>query len=151
MKSQSNQNQEIVFKKDPSKIISELMEKYGLSETKENFLEKIRKGETTTRRKIAEIIRGVIDGKISTEDLVTTFQQHLNVSKETAEKLAEDIKREIPISVKRVLKEEISPSPKREVALPKKPIVERTETKTPTPPKKPLSPSKKDIYREPIK
>ena len=135
-------NKEIIFSIDPAEVIAKLIEKYGLGESMEEFLERVEKGEVTIGEKIAEIIKGVIDGEISKKDLVSVFQQRLKISKEIAEKLAIDIEKEILAFIQKVPEKE-------EEVLPKKVPIEKPETKPGIPPEEPTS-KKKDFYREPI-
>jgi hypothetical protein len=138
MKIKSNHNQEIILSVDAPKIISELMKKYNIVETKEEFLEKVRRGEATYGKKIANILREVIEGKISPENFVSVLQQQLNIEEEIAKKLAEDLKVKILAFVEKKLEE------KEEIILTQKLSIKKPQT----PPKEP--PKTQDIYREPI-
>jgi hypothetical protein len=138
MKIKSNHNQEIILSVDAPKIISELMKKYNIVETKEEFLEKVKRGEATYGKKIANILREVIEGKISPENFVSVLQQQLNIEEEIAKKLAEDLKVKILAFVEK------KPEEKEKIILTQKLSIKKPQT----PPKEP--PKTQDIYREPI-
>jgi Mn-dependent DtxR family transcriptional regulator len=131
-------NKEVAFQINPTEVLTRLIEKYGLKESTEEFLEKIEKGEVTIGEKIAEVVSKVIHGEILPENLSIILKENLAISKETAEKLAEDIKKEIIDRTEEIPTEETKLSEKKEI-LPEKPLE-----------KIPKEPLKKDIYREPI-
>jgi hypothetical protein len=132
-------NKEVAFQINPTEVLARLIEKYRLKESTQEFLEKIEKGEITIGEKIAEVVSKVIHGEILPGNLSIILKENLAISKETAEKLAEDIKKEIIDRTEKIPMEETKPFEKKEEILPEKPLE-----------KIPKEPLKKDIYREPI-
>lgn len=136
-----NQKQEIIYPENISTIIKNLMEKYNLRETPEEVLEKVTRGEITIGEKIAGIIKEIVESGKSTTELSLMLQKSLKIEKEKAEKLAEDIEKEILDQIKKISSEKEFETP----AL-KETFLEKPKT-TETPLKKP---PQVDIYREPI-
>ena len=86
--------------------------------------------------KIFDIVKETIQGKILSENLSSVIQTRLNVSKEIAEKLSEELEKKVLI-----LAQESS----KEKEIPKKPTVKVPEVEPSL-----EKPPQKDIYREPI-
>jgi hypothetical protein len=152
MNSNSNKKWEIIYPENSSNVIAKLMEKYGLKETPKDILEKIDRGEITIGEKIAGIVAETVENELLLEDVVSKLEQNLNIPRETAEKLAEDLKKEILDRVEKILMEESELLEKEEeIPLSKKRLFKKGEIL----PEKPLEeipkkPQKGDIYREPI-
>jgi hypothetical protein len=106
MNSNLYENLRIIYPDNVSSIITRLMEKYGLKETEENFLDKLLQGEMPTGGKVARIIAEVVENNFSLEEISSIIEQDLNLSKNDAYKFAEDIKKEILDFVKKVSLEE---------------------------------------------
>ncbi len=194
--SQSNKVRSVVFPEETGKILGEIIKKYGLKETEEKILkefkEKLDKAKTSQERikaitkedlqrlpdrKIIITTRGVARGKITKKDFASTLQKQLDISKKKAEKMAEDLEKEILTKTKEIITEEevpekpavkkpsVSPpsAPPKEPSVAKKPSVTKKKPpikkpeKTPKKTKKPTEETKKqkkakkqDVYREPI-
>lgn len=141
-----NRNNKRVFPKDTPDIIESLLEEYRLETIKELF-ESFGPIKTFKERKefqerwenlpgphIAKILKEVSQGKIRNEDVfIATLQERLNISKETAQKLAKDLEEKV-LSLAQITFRE-----KKEIPSTK----EIKETK-------PAPPQRKDTYREPI-
>jgi len=153
MSSNPEKKYEILYPEDSSEIIGELMKKYGLEETVENILEKTDRREITIGEIIAGNVAEAAQKKMSFEDFASNLKKDLNISKATAEKLAEDLEQEILVKTEKIeIKEErpITPEEKEKIRLSKK-----TKIRPEIPIEKPMEetekkPSKKDVYREPI-
>lgn len=128
MNQESKKTQGIIFPENVVDIISELMKRYEISEDIEEILAKLRKGEKTRRREIANILWEFGQGKLTEKNLPYEFQKRLNIPKEKAVNLAKDIQEKILSQLEKVSSEPISPTEEKEIK------------------RKP----KDDIYREPI-
>lgn len=99
---QEKKNQRIVFK-EPGTLdtIFQLLEKYGLKESQEaqlekmrqieDYQEKIRAAEELPARKLGALAREVAEGSLDQKDLASRIQEGLGLSNETAQKLSQDI------------------------------------------------------------
>lgn len=128
MNQNSKKTQKLIFPEHIADIISELMEKYEISEDTREIFAKLKKGEKTQGREIANLLRELNQGKITEGNLPSELQKRLKISKEKAVNLAKNIQDKILSLIEEVLPEPISP-------------VEEKEIK---------EESKEDIYREPI-
>ena len=126
----SNQNQNIIFPEDTDLIISNILQKYKLEESDDEFFDKFEKGEKTKGEIVAELIKNVATKEISFQELVSTLKMELNISQRKSEDLAKDIRKEILLLVKKST--EAPPPEIEEIS-----------------PKEKMSP-KKDIYRESV-
>lgn len=129
MNQKSKKTQKLIFPEHVSEIISELMEKYEISEDTQEVFARLKRGDKTKARKIANLIREVSQEKISEKNLPSRIQEELNIPKVKATSLARDIRERILTFLEKVSPEPVSSAEKKEV-------------------KKEL---KEDIYREPIK
>jgi len=143
--SQPNQDSEMTSDVDIPSIILELIEKYGLTETDDDFFRKLESNEQSIEGIIADTIRDLIDKKISLIDMSQMFRRKLELSENKAEELIKDIKEEILPHI------EITSSDNKEF------IFSEKETKTPNLNKPKISNQeslekerKQDTYREPI-
>jgi len=148
--SKSNKNYGVISQPETTDVIGELAIKYGLENENtekellekmaqiENFEKREKIFENSPGRQIARTIKEVAQGKIKDKDIfIVTLRERLNISKETAQKLAKDLEEKVLNSVQKTFKEkeEFPSSQKIEEVIP---------LEKPTPPKK------KDVYREPI-
>jgi hypothetical protein len=133
------ENFEIIYPEESTTIISNLMEKYGLKETVKDIEEKMDRGEITNGEKIARIVAEAAENDLSIEDISALLEKRLAITKEICKKLAEDLKKEILIFIKK--------TPIKETEVEKE---EKLRIKTETSSKTPPISQKKDIYREPI-
>ena len=124
--------QKIIFPENTDLIISNILEKHGLAEAKEEVLEKLEADKKINGEIIIELIVRVAQEKISLQELVDSLKKELGISSQKAKDLANDLQKEILLFVEKT-QEEI-PSP---------PSQKPAEEKPPS--------SKEDIYREPIK
>lgn len=121
-----NKNQKITIPEDTSKIIGKLMKKYGIEESIKEVFDKLKKGEKTKGRKIANLIREIAEGKLAEENLSSELQKRLTLPQKKARGLAMDVKKEILVNIQRTPSE--------------KPVETLKKKKLP----------KSDIYREPV-
>jgi len=154
MKPNPNKKWEIIYPENSSAIITKLMEKYELKETPNDVLEKMERNEITIGEIIAGIVAKAAKEEGSVESIASALKQSLNLTKETAEALAEDLKKEILVFVEKIpIKEEKIPTPekKEEITPSKKPKIRPQEIEPQISPEKPTKrPPKQDTYREPI-
>ncbi len=168
--------QNIVFPKESSSVIYELVKKYNLEELQKQKIKQMSEADTYEQRKkifnslpgrlMADTVRNVAEEKISNEEMIDIFKKQLSLSQEQAKKLAGELRRKILIFAKEVpieaeeefsLTKMIKPAPKEPIKKPKTPKFSKTiksSQKIPEKFKKEISEKKtkqKDIYREPIK
>lgn len=160
---EKNQNQVVVFSEDTAPVISEILRKYDLEETDDETFEKLEKGIPLRGEVILNITEEITLGTTSTQELTSSLQKNLNIPKEIAEKLTEDIKRKLIALAQKVPKEDLEPEEgtTEETVLPRektpyvfqKPSIAEDlstpETPTHTEKEKP-SEEQSDTYREPI-
>ena len=157
---QINKNQGIVFPGGTGLVILKLLEKYGLKEAQETAIKKLATAKTYKEKfgaaeelpgsKIARIMKGVAENKITTKDFESALQQELNISKEKTSGLANDLEKEVLAFVKRVLIEEIESVPVTLGSNSEKPQAKPKEDKVLLEEELKKPPKKKDIYHEPI-
>lgn len=137
---------EIVFPENIDQIISDILAKYDLTETSQEVMQKVIKGEDSITGKIAQIIKEAAKNEISVEDLISHINIKLNLPKTTAEQISDDIQKRILNFVeKKSASEEKSVSKIEE--LKKERIIERQLEKSEKPKRKTERP---DVYREPV-
>lgn len=139
MNRDSIENFEIIYPEESTTIISSLMEKYGLKETVEDIEEKMDRDEITNGEKMARIVAEAAENDLSEENIASLLEKNLGIQKEICGKLAEDLKKEILIFVKKI--------PIKETEVEKE---EKLKTETEISSGIPPTSQKKDIYREPI-
>lgn len=142
-----NNNGEIIYPEEASSIISRLMDKYGLTESNDDFIEKFSKGETTAGEIIAGIIELVAEEKIQIKNLAAEFSKALNIPEGVSKNLAKDIEKEIIVFIKKGPTAESTPDQRGDQVEPTEKPARKIETKTETVSQKSESP---DVYREPI-
>jgi len=120
-------NKKLIFPEHTSEIISELTKKYKIDESIDQILDKMKRGEKTKGRKIANLLREIVRGKLPKKDLSLEIEKRLNIPETKATDLAKDLQEKILLPM--------------ETTPPKITLSTKEEIK-----KKP-----KDIYREPIK
>jgi len=138
-----NSNKEIVFPDETVDIISEIVRKYKLDVLEEELTEKIAKISTLEEKReifeslpicqISGAIKEIGEGKTSIEDLPSTLQNRLNISKEIAEKITSEIKERIIPFISRPYKKKLIKEETPEIIKEKESILQ-----------------KRDSYREPI-
>jgi len=133
------ENFEIIYPEESTTIISSLMEKYGFKETVEDIEEKMDRGEITNGEKMARIVAEAAENDLSEENIASLLEKNLGIQKEICKKLAEDLKKEVLIFVKKI--------PIKETEVEKE---EKLKTETEISSGIPPTSQKKDIYREPI-
>ena len=116
--------------------IQEILKKNGIEESWEADFEKIDKDEVSFISEIQDIIDDSNNSNLTENDLSEAIQKRISTTKEIANKIASDIKKELTISVEENLKEDE--------------YIEETPTATQVPPKKEVIKSGPDSYREPI-
>ncbi len=158
-----NQNQVVVFSEDTAPVILEILRKYDLEETDDETFEKLEKDIPLRGEAILNIVEEITLGVTSTQELTSSLQKNLNVPKEIAEKLTEDIRKKLLVLAQRVPKEDLEleeeiteevilPQEKTPYVFPKTSITENLsipETPTHTEKEKP-SEKQSDTYREPV-
>lgn len=165
----------VVFETDlgPVQIASDILEKYNLKESSKEACQKIDEGKEPRVIIIIQAVKDLFLGKISEEDFVFNIEKQLEISKETAKKIAEDAKEKLLSIAKKIIETEVNaPKEKPIIATTIKPPIEiehekiikegiikpdlKTiqQTKKFSVPEKSKEakkiPKKADIYREPI-
>jgi len=120
-------NKKLVFPEYTSEIISQLMKEYKISESIDQIFDKMEKGEKTKGRKIANLLREVVYGRLLKKDLPLEIEKRLNISEIKAMDLAKDLQEKILLPM------------------------ETTPPKTTPQIKEEIKKRPKDIYREPIR
>jgi len=142
--SKSAKNYEVIFPAETADVIGELCIKYEFEETEEEMLEKMDQVEgfeekekifeNLPGRQIARTVKEIAQGKIRDKYVfIATLQERLNISKETAQKLAKDLEEKVLSLV------QITFGEKRKIPSAKE--IKETE---------PVPPKRRDTYREPI-
>jgi len=140
---------DIIFPPESGLIIRELLEKYDLKKQEQEEISKflnptippeLKKDifEKLPGTKISRLVRNYAEGKVSLKDLFLLLERNLNIPKEKAKNLVNELESKILIFIKPVSAEKKAAPPSEVPA----------EIKRPTPPTKK---SKPDIYRESIK
>lgn len=148
--------QDIVFPGKTAEDIQSLIKKYNLQDLQIEKLKELSQAKSQEKkeiifeeiptRKIARTVKEVAEGKISAADFVLQLQKRLNIPKEKAKSLAQDLEVKVLAFAKRVAVEESSPT--KQLKISKKPLTSFTEKPKE---KSPKTPPKKDSYRELIK
>jgi len=124
------------------KLPQELKDALFAEETGNNIYDVCKRNEVEENLdQIVEYVGQVLVGVLPPDEFQTTLEKELNMEKEVAKKVAQEINRFIFYPVKPLLEELY----KIEIAPPAKPT-----GITPPPEEKPTAPSGKDVYREPI-
>ena len=98
-----NQQKELFFSENIIQVLFDILKKYKLLETEEEFLKKLEKNQPFSGEIITGLAKDLFRGTIKETELVSLLKDKLNIQKETAETLATDIKQQfLPL-----LKEEI--------------------------------------------
>lgn len=170
-------NQKIFLPAELITSIVELVEKYKLGPTtlfdNEEMQKILGKAKTPEKNlellenqpfeKIKKIVRGIIIGKFSVEELPSLLAQRLELSKEKSEKIADELtdillltktiskKGEVPKEERALKKEEVSEEkPSKEEEIPKKEGPELEKPSVSLKEKKKEKETTEDVYREPI-
>lgn len=169
------QTQRVIFQIEtgPVVVVSNILKKYNLEESSEEACKKINEGKKPRTNIIIRAASDLVLNKISETGFISTLEKQLEITKQTAEKIINDVKEKLLSTAKIVTVGEIKTLEEETIiATPIKPPIglEKTEEealepvlKTPSRAKKPLiseisektkkakKPSQKpDTYREPI-
>lgn len=169
------QTQRVIFQIDtgPVVVVSGILKKYNLEESSEEAYKKIKEGKKPRTNIIIQAASDLVLNKISEKDFISTLEKQLEITKQTAEKIINDVKEKLLSTAKKITAKEFEISEEKSIVatLIKPPIgLKKTEEealepvlKTPSRAKKPLvseisektkeakKPSKKpDVYRESI-
>ena len=156
-KSNTNKKTNIIFPRNSGFVISEIMKKYNLNETKEQILEKIKTGEDTLARKIAKIVRQVAEGTLSIEQFPFETQKTLDIPLVKAKKICLELYQKVIILAEKFADKttakkitgstiKIKPAPKEFIEKTK----ERYQPVIPTKKQQPRKQEGEDRYRETI-
>ena len=116
----------IIFKTDTgiTVAVSSILKKYKLEESREVIREKIKSGKKLKTTTIIQGSRNLILKEISEDDFLLSLEKELETTKETAEKILEDIKNELlPLARKITPREEKKETEKTDAAVSLKPSV----------------------------
>jgi hypothetical protein len=124
-----------------SKLPQDLKDALFAEETGNNIYEICKRNEVEENLgEIVDLVGQVLLGLLPPNEFQETLEKELKLERERAKKISQEIYRFIFYPVKASLEELY----KIEIAAPAQPKI------TPPPGEKPISPPKKDIYREPI-
>jgi hypothetical protein len=115
----------LIFPEESSTVILDILEKYGLKDTEEEFYEKWEKGEKTREEMVVNAVITAAKANLSEPELSILLEEELKIPFEIAEKMARELNLKI---LRQIYKKE-------------PPIKETPEEITET---------QKDKYREPI-
>lgn len=141
----SNQNPKLLltFPENSAQIITEILKKYGLEESSEEFFEGWRTGKKDRGEILVDLLIKMSEANLSVSELADLAKKELNITAQKAQKIIEDLNREILVPAiqisEKILSEERSSSQEKPKEIAETEIPER------------LKPKRKDIYREPIK
>lgn len=131
-----NKNKEVIFPENSPEIINSILKKYGLEETTEEIIRKLKRGEISNTQKLAGIVGEAARKKTSIDTVALWIEEDLKVSKEVALKMAKDLNERI---LSLTVRPEIKKTASEKISL--------KEKKPEISPKESFQP---DIYREPI-
>ncbi len=142
------------FKKLYQKLRLELEEAFSSSETGDNIWNICEKNEIDEVTKVAKLVGNVLLGILPVEEFQETLEKELNLEKDIAKKVAQEINRFIFYPVKPALEQlyKMGANPAEETiikSVAEKPITEKQE-ETKTTEQKLETPATKDSYRETI-
>ncbi len=168
-------NKRVIFPSGVPDTIDKILSKHGIEEDFEKYIERAAEAKTDQKAreivedypgiKISTTLKKIVKGKIKKADLGSFLKEQLNISEEKAEKIAQDLKKEVLSATKRVVeKKQESPAPKeiQKLSVSEKittiPEVEKPSKKSKIPKKQPPKKEtkeektlkEKDSYREPI-
>lgn len=163
----SNNYGKVIFNTDTAVVVPEILKKYDLDENPDEVFEKLDKEELLKSEVILNIVEEIVLGTIPKENLISSIENELKVSREIAEKIADDIKAKLLSETRKATLEEIketeSESPETETSLKPNPLMpidltqegsQSTQKETifslPKETIKKIEPKEKDVYREPI-
>jgi putative protein kinase ArgK-like GTPase of G3E family len=138
----------VAFPENITSVISVVMEKYGLSETDEEILEKLSKGQDTESEKVAKIVKRAASTENGAEDLFLEIKEVFKLPDEDAKSFAKEIKEKILILAQKISEEEIAEVVSEEKLKSKQDFSEKKEGSLPK--ISSYHSSKEDIYKEPI-
>ena len=72
--SNTNKTTKMIFPRNSGFVISEILKKHKINETKKQILQKIKTGEETLARKIAKIVRQIAEGTLSDEIIIQALR-----------------------------------------------------------------------------
>ena len=153
----NKEKEKLIFPDDTPIIISNILKKYNLKESTEEFIKKYRENEPTNGEIIAEMLKNIAkrgDIKdISSQEMELILVEKLGIDPEKAKNLAQDIKTQIInlATTEIVNKNENKEKEKEEKEKKEKDNDKEVEEgKISSPKTNQTSYSKEDIYREPI-
>lgn len=140
---------DITFPEESGLIIEKILEKYDFKKAQDEGIEKFFASRIPKERKeifenlpgsqISNLVREYAEGKVSLENLPLLLKERLNIPREKAKKIAEELEKKLLILIR----------PAEEKKLPPRiPPIEVKQTVSPL--EKPKPPQKPDIYQEPI-
>jgi len=100
----------IIFTQETTPIVSEIIQKFGLKDIGEDFLDKLEKGETLVipGAVILDLAIKKAIGEISEERMVSLLEEYLDITEKTAKLLAADIETKLLSITKKILKSDIA-------------------------------------------
>lgn len=91
----NNPKTQLFFDESFLQVSSDVLKKYKLDETSEEFAEKLKNNERLLGEIYMDVVRGVTHNTIKENEMASLFMEKFNLSKEAAEGLAKDTKEQI--------------------------------------------------------
>lgn len=140
------QYQRVVFPlEETDPVISEILKKYNLEETVE---EVFKKRKISNRAVLIQSTRKFVSDKLPDKELSSLLQKGLNITKESAEKMTQDIKIKIIPLAKKVTITENAPGETNET--PSKPLVSLLDSSAMLKPEEPIIFEEPSISKRPL-
>lgn len=85
----------LIFPENSASIIENILKKYGLEESDEELLEKWGRNEKSQGEILVDLVMSVLKTNLPISELINLTQKGLNIPKQKAEKIIEDLTKEI--------------------------------------------------------
>jgi len=95
MKENNIQNNNIAFPENTPLIISNILERRGLRESREKILEKLENSELLNGEIIARLLKKITKNEIKDKDFILELKNKFNISSKEAENMFNEIKRDV--------------------------------------------------------
>jgi hypothetical protein len=102
MDQKNNTEKQLIFSENADQILSDILKKYKLDETDDEVFKKLESDQPLFGEIVTDVTRNLFSGSIKEPQLSSLLKDKLNISKESAEALALDIKGQLLPLVKEV-------------------------------------------------
>ncbi|MCX6806505.1 MAG: hypothetical protein NT135_00015 [Candidatus Berkelbacteria bacterium] len=97
----------VIFDRDTSTAVSEILKKYNLNESPDEVFNKIEKEEILNGVAILTIVEEIVLGTAQKENLASLIEKKLKIPKQTAQELAIDVNEKLLLGARKATQEEI--------------------------------------------